>query len=223
VQSRAQKRLWNSLHPRPFQFILSLHKFKREAFMIKFFSVSLCLLIAAAGASATGQQQSAPDLASRVPAAKPADVDSVDHIMFAIYDVISGPPGQRDWNRFRSLFVAEGRLTSTVKREGSDSVRLLTVEDYVKGAGRYFLTNGFFESAIVNKVQRFGNIAQVFSSYESRHAADVKPFTRGINSVQLFYDGKRWRVLSILWDEESPSNPLPSEMAKRSAAPPTQQ
>ena len=100
----------------------------------------------------------------------------------------------------------------------------VTVEDYVNGAGKYFLTNGFFESAIVNKVQRFGNIAQVFSSYQSRHAAaDVKPFTRGINSMQLFYDGKRWWVLSILWDEESPSNPLPSEMAKRSAAPATQQ
>jgi hypothetical protein len=212
------------LHPDAFQFILSQHKFKREAFMIKFLSVSLFLLIAAAGISVAGQQQSAaPDLASRVPSAKTADVDSIDHIMFAIYDVISGPPGQRDWNRFRSLFVPEGRLTSTVKREGSDSVRLLTVEDYVNGAGKYFLTNGFFESAIVNKVQRFGNIAQVFSSYQSRHAAaDVKPFTRGINSMQLFYDGKRWWVLSILWDEESPSNPLPSEMAKRSAAPATQ-
>ena len=189
----------------------------------------LCAIFLAALLSATsfaGPQQppAAPDLASRVPAAKTADVDSIDHIMFAIYDVISGPPGERDWNRFRSLFVREGRLTSTVKREASDSIRLLTVEDYVNGAGKYFLTNGFFESAIVNKVQRFGNIAQVFSSYESRHAAgDAKPFTRGINSMQLLYDGKRWWVLSILWDEESASNPLPEEMAKRSSAPATPQ
>lgn len=188
----------------------------------------LCVIFLASLFSATSfarpqQQTPPPDLASRVPAAKPADVDSIDHIMFAIYDVISGPPGQRDWNRFRSLFVPEGRLTSTVKREGSDSVRLLTVEDYVNGAGKYFLTNGFFESAVVNKVQRFGNIAQVFSSYQSRHAAaDAKPFARGINSMQLFFDGKRWWVLSILWDEESASTPLPADMAMPSAAPVTQ-
>jgi hypothetical protein len=183
-------------------------------------AIFLAVLLNATCFARPQQPPAAPDLASRVPAAKTADVDSVDHIMFAIYDVISGPPGERDWNRFRSLFVPEGRLTSTVKREASDSIRLLTVEDYVNGAGKYFLTNGFFESAIVNKVQRFGNIAQVFSSYESRHAAgDAKPFTRGINSMQLFFDGKRWWVLSILWDEESPSNPLPKEMAKRSSAP----
>jgi hypothetical protein len=193
--------------------------------MTKFLCFFFALLISVTTAYARPPQQqpATPDLASRVPTAKPADVDSIDHIMFAIYDVISGPPGERDWNRFRSLFVPEGRLTSTVKHETSDSIRLLTVEDYVNGAGKYFLTNGFFESAIVNKVQRFGNIAQVFSSYESRHAASDKPFTRGINSMQLFYDGKRWWVLSILWDEESASNPLPKEMAKRCSAPATQQ
>ena len=181
---------------------------------------AILLILTVAATTAAVQQPPKPDLASRVPAAKPADVDSIDHIMFAIYDVISGPPGERDWNRFRSLFVPEGRLTSTVKRDASDSIRFLTVEDYVNGAGKYFLTNGFFESAIVNKVQRFGNIAQVFSSYESRHAAaDAKPFTRGINSMQLFFDGQRWWVLSILWDEESASNPLPKEMARKSAAP----
>jgi hypothetical protein len=186
-------------------------------------AIFLAVLFSATSFARPQQQIPPPDLASRVPAAKTADVDSVDHIMFAIYDVISGPPGERDWNRFRSLFVPEGRLTSTVKREGSDSIRLLTVEEYVNGAGKYFLTNGFFESAIVNKVQRFGNIAQVFSSYESRHAASDKPFTRGINSMQLLFDGKRWWVLSILWDEESASNPLPKEMAQRSSAPVTQQ
>jgi len=186
-------------------------------------AIFLAVLFSATSLARPQQQIPPPDLASRVPAAKTADVDSVDHIMFAIYDVISGPPGERDWNRFRSLFVPEGRLTSTVKREGSDSIRLLTVEEYVNGAGKYFLTNGFFESAIVNKVQRFGNIAQVFSSYESRHAASDKPFTRGINSMQLFFDGKRWWVLSILWDEESASNPLPKEMTQRSSAPVTQQ
>jgi len=159
-----------------------------------------------------------PDLASRVPPAKPDDVKSIDAILHAIYDVISGPAGERDWTRFRSLFVPEGRLTSTVKREGAPSVRLLTVDDYVKGAGGYFAKNGFFESAIVNRVEKFGNIAQVFSSYESRHAATEKPFARGINGIQLLNDGSRWYVLSIVWDEESPSNALPAEMSTPAAS-----
>jgi hypothetical protein len=159
------------------------------------------------------------DLSTRVPPAKPVDVKSLDSILAAIYDVISGPPGERDWNRFRSLFVPEARLTSTTKNANSSSARLLTVDDYVQRAGKYFSKHGFFESAIVNHVDRFGNIAQVFSSYESRYTASERPFTRGINSIQLFNDGSRWWVLSILWDEESPTNPLPPNMATRASVP----
>ena len=198
--------------------------------MTRLFSLllAICSLTAAAHAQqpapkappAAQAPSAAPtlDLSSRVPPAKPADVQSLDGILVAIYDVISGPPGERDWNRFRSLFVPEARLTSTTKPANSAAsapVRLLTVDDYIQRAGKYFTTHGFFENAIVNRVQRFGNIAQVFSSYESRNAVGEKPFTRGINSIQLFNDGTRWWVLSILWDEESPANPLPQDMAAR--------
>src|ERR1700722_4751458 len=105
------------------------------------------------------------DLSARVPSAKPDDVKSLDSILIAIYDVISGPAGDRDWNRFRSLFVPEARLTSAQKSKDG-SIFLRDVEGYVKGAGGYFKTHGFYEHAIVNRVQKFGNIAQVFSSYE---------------------------------------------------------
>jgi len=198
--------------------------------MNRFFPLAaLTISCVAASAQSPAQQHAAPstqsapapgDLAARVPAAKSGDVKSIDAILHALYDVISGPAGERDWNRFRSLFVPEARLTAVTKRpDGTAPVRLLSVDDYVKGAGGYFAKNGFFESAVVNRVQQFGNMAQVFSSYESRHAADEKPFTRGINSIQLLNDGSRWYVLSILWDEESPANPLPAEMSTPSADP----
>ena len=161
---------------------------------------------------AAKQQPPTQNLSSRVPPAKPDDVDSLDSILKAIYDVISGPAGERDWNRFRSLFVPEARLTSATRKDGGP-VRLLDVEGYVRGAGAYFKTHAFYESAITNRIQKFGNIAQVFSSYASRNAPDEKPFARGINSIQLFNDGTRWWVLSILWDEESPANPLPPDLA----------
>ena len=166
------------------------------------------------------QQQAAPkpvqDLSAQVPAAKPDDVKSIDSILAALYNVISGPAGDRDWNRFRSLFLPEARLTSAGKdAEGNVRPRLRSVEDYVRLAGGYFSQHGFFESAIVNHVQKFGDVAQVFSSYESRAAAGEAPFARGINSIQLLYDGKRWWIVSILWDEERPDNPLPKDFATR--------
>jgi hypothetical protein len=98
----------------------------------------------------------------------------------------------------------------------------MSPDEYINLAAGYFKTHAFYENAIVNKVDRFGNMAQVFSSYESRNAPAEKPFTRGINSIQLFYDQNRWYVLSILWDEETPTNPLPANLATRSSAPVTQ-
>jgi hypothetical protein len=192
--------------------------------MTKFRGVLVLLLIIsypAFGQTPQPQVAPSPNPSASAPAAKSADVNSIDAILRAIYDVISGPPGPRDWNRFRSLFAPEARLTSTAKGPDNQSelVRLLSVDDFVQRAGTYFNTHPFFESAIVNRVQRFGNIAQVFSSYASRSAPGEKPFTRGINSIQLFYDGSRWWVLSILWDEESATNPLPPEMATKPTSP----
>lgn len=161
-------------------------------------------------------QQPAPDPFIGAPDAKPEDVDSVDHVLVALYAVISGPPGERDWNRFRSLFMPGAHLTSTsIAPDGSIRVRPNTVEDYVNRAGAFFLKNGFFESPIHSRVETFGNITQVFSSYESRHTAGEAPFARGINSLQLVNNGKRWWIVSIIWDEERPGNPLPSEFASK--------
>jgi hypothetical protein len=149
------------------------------------------------------------------PAAKPADVASPDAIMAATYDVISGPAGQqRDWDRFRSLFVPGARLIPVVaKKTGSGyDTRIITPDEYAQHADAYFQKNGFAEREISRKAERYGNIMQIFSTYESRHdAKDAQPFARGINSFQLFYDGSRWWVVTIYWLEETPENPLPKE------------
>jgi len=157
------------------------------------------------------------DLSTQVPAPKPEDVKSTDSILAAVYAVISGPAGERDWNRFRSLFLPGATLTSAGKdREGNIHIRPRTIEQYVTGAGGYFAQHGSFESPVVSRVQTFGNIAHIFCSYESRNAVGEAPFARGINSFELAYDGKRWWIVSILWDEERPDNPLPAEFAAKS-------
>jgi len=156
----------------------------------------------------------AADLAAKVPPPKPDDVQSMNAILRAIYDVISGPAGERDWNRFRSLFLPQARFTQAGKNpDGKTVVFAWSVEEFVRDAATVFAKEAFYEKAIVNQPETYGNIAQVFSSYESRHDPAEKPFQRGINSIQLLNDGKRWWVLSILWDSERPDNPLPVKFA----------
>lgn len=155
------------------------------------------------------------DLASKVPTAKAEDVNSMDAILRAIYDVISGPVGGRNWDRFRSLFLPQARFTQVATApDGSKSVIAWSVDEFVRDAGEVFSKEPFYEKAIVNRPESFGNITQVFSSYASRHSPADKPFERGINSIQLLNDGKRWWVLSILWDSEREGNPLPWKFGK---------
>ncbi len=150
--------------------------------------------------------------AAAIPAANPKDVESIDAIMAALYNVISGPAGERDWNRFLSLFLPEARMGAVRKKpEGVFSASSFTPDGYVERAGSYFKEHGFFESEVSRKTEQFGQEAHVFSTYESRNAKDDKPFARGINSLQLFNDGKRWYVVSIFWDEERADNPLPQK------------
>jgi hypothetical protein len=150
--------------------------------------------------------------------ARAEDVASIDAIIAALYDVISGPAGQkRDWDRFRSLFAPGARLIPTGRRPDSSRViRTITPEEYAASVGQQLETNGFFEREIGRRSEEFGNIAHVFSAYDSkRTAADTVPFSRGINSIQLFNDGKRWFVVSIFWDSERRGNPIPAEMLRR--------
>jgi hypothetical protein len=164
-------------------------------------------------AAGMGQQQAMPPDTAAVPSAKPDDVKSIDSIIAATYDVISGPAGDRDWDRFRSLFIPEARLipVGAAPNGGAERYRLLSVEDYVNRAGGNFKQNGFFENEVSRKQEQFGHIAHVFSTYESRHVKGEKPFARGINSFSLFNDGQRWWVVQIMWDAENPTQPIPDK------------
>ena len=151
-------------------------------------------------------------VAGEWPAAEPADVESLDSILGALYDVISGPPGKRDWDRMRSLHVPEARLIPTFRSpEGQVEYRAWTVDDYIEQAGAWLEENGFFETEVSRVTERFGTITHAFSTYESRYTAqDAEPFQRGINSIQLLHDGERWWIVTIFWNPETDQSPIPA-------------
>jgi hypothetical protein len=145
------------------------------------------------------------------PAAKAADTDSVDTVIHAVYEVISGPAGARDWARFKALFAEGGRLIPVRVTPQGGAPTVLTPEDYEKRAGANFEKNAFYESEVARRLETFGNIAHAFSTYESRRAPGEKPFARGINSFQLVKVGGAWKVMTIFWDSEREGNPLPEK------------
>ncbi|MEJ8818117.1 hypothetical protein [Lacibacter sp. H407] len=146
------------------------------------------------------------------------DVETVDAIIAALYDVISGPAGEaRNWNRMRSLFLPEGKLVATAVRPTGEVVkRVLTVEEYITSSGPTLEKNGFFEKEISRKQEVYGHIAHCFSTYEARRTAtDAEPFMRGINSIQLYNDGKRWWILTVFWQTENKDLLIPKEYLKQ--------
>lgn len=151
---------------------------------------------------------------SAPPAARPDDVASVDAIVAEVYAVISGTKGEkRDWDRFRSLFLPGAQLVHTgPNKAGGYDATSVSPDQYAARADSYFEKEGFFERESFRHMDRYGNIVQLFSTYESRHdSKDVKPFAKGINSFQLFFNGTRWWVVSIYWQQESPDMPVPKQ------------
>jgi hypothetical protein len=150
--------------------------------------------------------------------ANPTDVESIDAIITAAYDSISGPPGMRDWNRVRSLFIPGARLVPTLKdpgttsSEGEIAPQMLDVQAFIARSVPSVEKNGFFEKEVARRTEQFGNIAHAWSTYESRHAADdPEPFMRGINSIQLFYNGSRWWIVTVYWQHESAEHRVPEK------------
>jgi hypothetical protein len=148
-----------------------------------------------------------------------ADSNSVDAIIRAVYELVSGPAGPRDWDRFEDLFAEGARMIPVRTSQGGTEPRVLTVEEYARLAQSNFTKGGFYESEVARRVETFGSVAQAFSTFESRHAPNEKPFARGINCIQLVKVKKQWKVMTILWDVERGSSQIP---AKYLASPATE-
>lgn len=163
------------------------------------------------------QQAAIVELPDR-PEPRAEDVASPAAIVLAVYDVISGvaeAEQQRDWDRLRSLFLPDARFVigwwPSEDGEQEQVLRAWDVESFINAAKGFYRESNFYEREIARRVDRFGNIAQVFSTYESRvDSEESEPVARGINSVQVVFVKGRWWIAHLVWDFERPDNPMPS-------------
>ena len=136
------------------------------------------------------------------PMARPSDVATLDAILHAFYETVSGAVGQpRDWDRFRSLFLPGGRLMPVVSMAGEKAgVRFLSTEDFIHRVEPIFASEDFWERETSRQTETAGHFAHVLSFYESLRSPDGPPFERSVNSIQLFNDGLRWWIVNVMWN-----------------------
>jgi len=141
------------------------------------------------------------------------DADGPERVVDVLYAVISGPAGEAPrWDRFRALFAPGARLMPTNREvDGERVMRVHDVEDYVRSYGAHLEGISFHERQIAHRVERFGRIAHVWSTYGSYTSPEAEAFARGINSIQLHHDGRRWWIVTVFWDSEHDDNPIPAD------------
>ena len=171
-----------------------------------------------ANAASTLEFQCDRDLKSvEIPAieANPSDVATIDGIVKAFYATISGGKGiPRQWSRDRTLYTKDIRFVALSQRDGKIRASIQNHLQYVNGSNEFFVAEGFSEREIGRVERRFGNLAHVFSAYEFT-TEDGKVKGRGVNSLELYWDGNRWWISAVSWDEERPGNPIPKEFLRR--------
>jgi hypothetical protein len=174
----------------------------------------IAALILSLGAATIFAQNAPVKKTIEIPAAEPRaeDVGSIDGIVKAFYEVISGGVGvPRQWSRDKTLYIPDVRFVAMSERSGKTVVDVMNHQKYVESSNDFFVKEGFVEREIHRVVRKFGNMAQVFSTYEFSTSGKQKISGRGLNSIGLFFDGKRWWISSVAWEEERPNNPIPKE------------
>jgi hypothetical protein len=145
--------------------------------------------------------------------ARPEDVTTLDGIMKAYYDVVSGPAGSLpDPGRDQSLHDPNAQVALLDRKaDGTAAVVVTTLAGYYEKSGTGPRKRGFFEHEIHRVVQRIGSLVHVWSTYESAETPNGKAFSRGINSIQMYWDGKRFWILGWVFDDERNGNKVPDE------------
>jgi hypothetical protein len=134
-----------------------------------------------------------------------SDEEEIGAVIDEIYAMISGPAGDRDWSRQANCFLPEARQVRTfIDEDGRPAMLSMGLEDYARNVAPFFAANAFYEVETSRRIDRFGNMAHVWSAYETRASPDdATPERSGINSIQLFnHPDLGWRIIHMIWDNE---------------------
>ncbi len=151
----------------------------------------------------------APAAVEAQPFPRANDVSTIDGIMSAYYDVVSGPAGQpRQWARDSSLHVPGAQIVIVRDADGRPDAQVMSLADFHRQSAG-LVERGFFEYEIHREVAQYGATAHVWSTYAWRTTVDGPVEGRGINSIQLFHDGARWWIVGWMFDGRSDAGPIP--------------
>jgi len=171
-------------------------------------TAAIVLLGAIPGSGAAQGAVTVPPILPRA-----ADVATIDGMIQAFYNVISGPAGQpREWSRDRTLYIPGVKFVAMSVKDGVPVAQVMSHQQFVEDSDPWMVGQGFFEKEIHRVTRRFGNIAHVFSTYAFRRTADGPVLGRGVNSIELFWDGTRWWIAGAIWDGERPDNAIPAAL-----------
>jgi hypothetical protein len=152
----------------------------------------------------------------QAPPADPADVGTIEGIVHAYYDVINGPAGApRQWRRDSTLYMPGATFVAMRESAGKPAPDIMTPEQFRRAVDHDMVEQGFVETEIGHRIERFGNVAQVRSVYQNRRAAKAPLLGRGVNYLLLYWDGTRWWISSAVWDDERPGSKLPESWVGR--------
>jgi hypothetical protein len=135
--------------------------------------------------------------------------DALDRTLREMYTIISfSEGGEPDWQGMKKVFHPQARFTR-ITPEGIDYFDLQSFQTMAVEMLDCGVYTAFFEEEIARRAQIFGSLAHVLSAYETKRSPDAAScLARGVNSIQLLWEGSSWRVLSLLWDEATPGKRL---------------
>jgi hypothetical protein len=185
--------------------------------MIFYLVIILCLLVSCQDQTTTEapsitEDQVASTDGAPTTTANDMDVSSIDGLVMALYESISFSPGEEpDLERFESLFIPNAPFI----RITPGGPNTMDLDRFVSSFNERISSGAlksFYEAEISRKADSFGSITHVFSTYEKgMNTTEPESLGRGINSIQLFHDGKRWWACGITWEDERNDNPIPDQ------------
>lgn len=130
------------------------------------------------------------------------DDPSIVRVLEQLYSVISFEEGgEPDFRGLSDVFSRHARITRLTP-DGTDFMDRTTFASMVQSMLELGAYTSFYEFEVARRIERFGDVAQVWSLYETRtHRAAQAALGRGVNSIQLIREAGEWRVLGLLWDE----------------------